>query len=199
MPNKTRVTQTLLSAYRYIYETENGWDSFLKTLNRIKEPPTQAMLNGVKFEGMINSALDGYDIPPNHEWYKVVTECADMLKGSQQQVTLFRDVWIDGEPILLHGVLDFLKAGIIYDTKFSATYHRGKYLNSPQTSMYFRLVPEAYRFTYVVSDGKYVYTESYEPDEVQPIEKNIAEFLDFLKRNDLYEIYAEKWRVNNVF
>ena len=197
MPNKIRITQSLLSAYRYIYEMDSGWDSFLKTLNRIKEPPTQAMLNGVKFEGMINSTLDGFEPPRNHEWYDVVMKCAKGLKGSQQQVTVFRDITVDGQPILLHGVLDFLKAGRIYDTKFSTTYHRGKYLKSPQTPMYFRLVPEAYKFTYVVSDGKYVYTESYDPDEVEPIEHNIKAFLQFCKNNGLWDILSEKWKVNN--
>ena len=193
MPSKIRITQTLLSSYRYIYLTENGWESFLKTINRQKEPPTQAMLDGTRFEGMVNAALDGNMCQPDHEWYKVVSECAAMLKGSQQQVTIFRDIWIDGQPILLHGVLDFLKAGQIYDTKFSTTYHRGKYLLSPQTSMYFRLVPEAYRFTYVIADNHYVYTESYEPDDVEPIETTIKAFLAFVKRAGLWDTLVEKW------
>ena len=63
--------------------------------------------------------------------------------------------------------------------------------------MYFQLVPEAFRFTYVISDGKYVYTEAYEPDEVEPIDYIIKDFLQFLKRNKLTDIYAEKWKVNN--
>jgi hypothetical protein len=195
--NRLRITQTLLSAYRYIFLLDDGYESFLKTLNREKEPPTQAMLNGVQFEGMVNAALDGAEIPPDHEWHDVVMQCADILAGSQQQVTIFREYNVDGVPFLLHGVLDFLRAGQIFDTKFSTTYHRGKYLKSPQTPMYFQLVPEAFRFTYVISDGKYVYTEAYEPDEVEPIDYIIKDFWQFLKRNKLTDIYAEKWKVNN--
>ena len=193
---RLRITQTLLSAYRYIYLLDDGYESFLKTLNREKEPPTLAMLNGTKFEGMVNAALDGAEIPEDHEWHDVVMQCADILQGSQQQVTLFREYSVDGVPFLLHGVLDFLRAGQIFDTKFSTTYHRGKYLKSPQTPMYFQLVPEAFRFTYVISDGKYVYTESYEPDEVEPIDYIIKDFWQFLQRNKLTDIYADKWIVN---
>ena len=193
MPNKVRITQTLLSAFQYIYKVEDGWDSFLKTLNRVKEPPTQAMLNGVKFEGMVNAALDGNMCEPEHEWYRCVKECAELLKGSSQQVTIFRDIWVDGQPVLLHGVLDFLRAGQIFDTKFSTTYHRGKYLTSPQTPMYFALVPEAYRFNYVIADGHYVYKESYEPDDVPPIEKTIKEFFQFCQRAGLWDTLMEKW------
>ena len=190
-----RITQTLLSALDYVYKTDDGYPSFLKTLNRVKEPPTQAMLNGQRFEGMVNSALDGKAIPPDHEWAELIAQCKLLLDGSQQQVTLFREIEVEGQTFLLHGVLDFLRCGVIYDTKFSTTYKVGKYLNSPQHPMYFRLVPEAYKFQYVICDGHYIYKETYTPDMVEPIEKKIARFWAFLNMHpELKAIYQEKWR-----
>lgn len=193
--DKYRITQTLLGNWLYVYKTDDGYEKFLKCLNRKKEPPTKAMLDGVRFEGCVNSVLDGAPIPEDHEWYKPVRQLAKYLDGAQQQVTLFREIDVDGVTFLLHGVLDFLKAGIIYDTKFSKNYYLNKYLNSPQHPMYFALVPEAYEFQYLSCDGKYVYRETYRPEDVTPIEVTIKHFMNFLDKNNLVGIYTDKWKV----
>lgn len=189
-----RVTQSLLSAWLWSFKREDGWDDFLATLSREKKQPTKAMLDGIRFENVLNSALDGETITEDHEWYTVIREMSEELHDSQQQVTLFREVDIDGQKILLHGVLDYLREGHIWDCKFSKTYHLNKYLDSPQTAMYLALVPEAFDFTYIISDGRYVYREKYPRDIVPPIEPTIKQFLNFLKKHNLYEIYTEKWR-----
>lgn len=196
-PSKLRITQSLLSAWQWSFKKEDGWDDFLSALNREKKPPTKQMLDGIRFESCLNNVLDGAEIQPDHEWYKPIRQLAKYLYGAQQQVTLFEDIEIDGQPILLHGILDFLKAGVIYDTKFSKNYHLNKYLNSCQHPMYLRLVPEARRFEYLSCDGEWVYRECYPRDIVEPIEPAIKQFLQFLKANDLYKIYEEKWRVQN--
>ena len=194
---KLRITQTLLSSWEYSFKTDDGYEDFLRTLNREKKQPTKAMLDGIRFENCVNSVLDGESIDPGHEWADCVNELAEYLRGAQKQVNLFSEIEVDGEPILLHGVLDFLKAGVIYDTKFSKTYHLNKYLLSPQTPMYLALVPEARRFEYLICDGKYIYKEKYPRDIVPSIEPTIRQFLKYLKQHDLYETYKEKWSVNN--
>ena len=195
--NKLRVTQSLLSSWQWSYKKKDGWDDFLATLNREKKPPTKAMLEGIRFENCLNSVLDGAEITSDHEWYKPIRQLAKYLDGAQQQVTLFQDIQVDGQPILLHGVLDYLKAGVIYDTKFSKNYHLNKYLDSPQHPMYLALVPEARRFEYLSCDGTWVYREAYPRDIVEPIEPTIKQFLQFLKANNLYQIFEQKWAVNN--
>ena len=197
MPSKLRVTQTLLSSWEYSFKTDDGYEDFLRTLNREKKQPTKAMLDGIRFENCVNSVLDGESIDTGHEWADCVNELAEYLRGAQKQVNLFSEIEVDGEPILLHGVLDFLKAGVIYDTKFSKTYHLNKYLSSHQHSMYLALVPEARRFEYLICDGKYIYKEKYPKDIVPSIEPTIRQFLKYLKQHDLYETYKEKWSVNN--
>lgn len=188
-----RITQSLLSAWDYVYKKEDGYEDFLATLNREKKPPTKAMLNGRRFEGLVNSALDGNPIPEDIEWYQPVMQLSKYLAGSQQQVEIRRVVEIDGVQFQLHGILDFLRSGIIFDTKFSTTYKVGKYLDSPQHPMYFALVPEAYEFQYLISDGTYVYREVYRPEDTEPIEKEIRLFMRYLEQRNLIDIFVKKW------
>ena len=192
---KVRITQTLISAWEWSFKLDDGYEDFLRTLNREKKQPTKKMLDGVRFESCVNNVLDGERIDESHEWYGVVTELADYLQGAQKQVTLFEDCVVDGQPFLLHGVLDFLKAGVVYDTKFSTSYYLNKYLSSPQHQLYLRLVPEARRFEYLICDGKYIYKEKYPREIVPPIEPTIKQFMDYLKQHDLWNTYIEKWRV----
>lgn len=193
---KVRITQSLLSAWEYGFKTDEGYDDFIRALNREKKQPTKAMLDGIRFENCLNNVLKGEEIPEDHEWRNVIKEMSAELDGAQQQVTLFQEVEVEGQTFLLHGVLDYLKAGHIYDCKFSKTYHLNKYLVSPQTPMYIRLVPEAFDFTYIISDGKYVYRERYPRDIVPPIETTIKYFAQYLQKHGLWSVYCEKWRVN---
>ena len=195
MKAKYRITQTLLSSWLYVYKSDSGWEDFLSTLNRQSKPKTKAMLDGIRFENIINACLDGQELDPELEWAEPISKLLPILKGSQKQVSVFRDITVDGVPFTLHGVLDFLKAGVIYDTKFSKTYKVGKYLDSPQHPMYFELVPEAYEFQYLICDGKYVYKERYRPDEVEPIEVKIRQFMNFLDRENLVDAYCKLWKI----
>ena len=197
MNTKYRITQTLLSSWLYCYKLDLGWEDFLATLNRKTKPKTKAMLDGIRFENIINACLDGQELDDSVEWSKPISELLPILSGSQKQVAVFKDVNVNGVPFVLHGVLDFLKAGIIYDTKFSKTYKVGKYLESPQHPMYFSLVPEAYEFQYLICDGKHIYTEKYRPDEIVPIEQTIQQFMNFLDRENLVDTYCKLWKINN--
>jgi len=195
LTSKVRITQSLLSAWEWSFKTDDGWDDFIATLNREKKQPTQAMLDGIRFENCLNNVLNGEPIYQDNEWYNVLVEMSCELQGAQQQVSLFQDCEVDGQPFLLHGVLDYLREGHIWDCKFSKTYHLNKYLTSPQTPMYLSLVPEARDFTYIISDGKYVYREKYPRDIVPPIEPTIYNFMQYLKKHGLWEVYCEKWKV----
>ena len=196
---RLRITKSLLDSWLYSFKLNGGYDDFIATLNRQKKQPSEAMLFGVQYENVLNNVLLGETIPSDHEWYKPITEMAEELAGSQQQVTLFKETEVDGQPILLHGVLDYLKAGHIFDCKFSRRYALNKYYwgNTSQTSMYLALVPEAFDFTYIISDGKYVYREKYPRDTILPIEPEIRQFMRFCKEHGLWKIYEEKWRVAN--
>ena len=193
------MTQSLLSSWQYSFVMEDGYESFLKALNRIKEPPNEAMLKGTAFEHCVNSVLNGIEIPEDHTWYKPVTQLAEYLEGSQQQVSIKKDIIVDGVCFELHGVLDFLKAGIIYDTKFSTHYRLNKYLDSPQHPMYFYLVPEAREFQYLSCDGKFIYKEIYRPEDTTHIEVLLKQFMKYLEVHDLIEIYTSIWNLDTYY
>jgi hypothetical protein len=197
-PPKIRLTKSLLDAWLFSFRVDDGWERFLLTLNRQKTPVTEAMLDGTRYENCLNSVLNGETIPEDHEWRKPILEMADELHGSQQQVVLFQDTVVDGQPILLHGVLDYLREGHIWDCKLAKRYHLNKYYweYTTQTAMYLALVPEAFDFTYIISDGKWVYRERYPREIVPPIEPTIKNFLNFCDQHDLRKILEEKWSVN---
>lgn len=196
---KYRITQTLVSAFEWAFKKENGYEEFLRTLNREKTPITREMLLGTQYENILNNVLNGEFIPPDHEWYKPVLEMASELDGAQQQVSIFREICVENTTFLVHGVLDYLKAGHIYDCKFSQRYsgrnNITKYMRSPQTSFYAYLVPEAKDMIYIISDGHFVYRETYARDIIEPAETAIKNFKHFLENQNLVKIYQEKWRV----
>lgn len=198
---KLRCTKSLLDSWLWSYKRDSGWEDFIKTLNREPLQPTQAMLDGVRYENCLNSVLNGESIQKDHEWYKPITEMAQELSGAQQQVNLFADTGIEygGYKILLHGVLDYLVRGHIYDCKFTKNYHLNKYFweDTTQTALYLALVPEAMDFTYIISDGKYVYRERYLREIVPPIENTVIQFCKFLEKQGLWETFAEKWRIKS--
>lgn len=197
--NKYHLTQSLLSDFQRVFTAEDGYEAFLKSLYRQKKPMTEAMADGIEFEHCVNSVLDGAHIPENHKWYKPVVELAEYLEGSQKQVTIKRDIIVNEACFELYGVLDFLRSGIIYDTKFSKHYYLNKYLLSPQHPMYFYLVPEAREFQYLISDGKFIYKEIYRPYETTPIEVTISQFMVFLDRNHLLEPYVSLWNLETYY
>ena len=169
-------------------------EEFQSTLRRERKPQTPAMLDGIRFENLVQSVCEGQELDGTHEWYKPVRQIAGIVRDGQYQVKASRDLTVDGVTFVCYGVLDFLKSGIIYDTKFSKTYKVGKYLDSPQHPMYFYLCPEVREFQYLISDGKWIYREVYRPDEVQSIEKTIRAFMDWLDKTNNVQLFCEHWR-----
>lgn len=194
MKERYLLTQSLLSSWLYSFKTDDGFEEFKKALRKERTPPTQAMLDGIRFENVVNATCKGETIYADHEWFKPVVELSSLLCRAQQQVKLYREITVNGVTFLCYGVLDYLMAGIIFDTKYSKTYEVGKYLDSPQHPMYFYLVPEAREFQYKICDGKYIYTETYRPDECEDIEILIKQFISYLDKYGLMNTYRGNWR-----
>ena len=96
--------------------------------------------------------------------------------------------------MLLVGIADCLKCGIIYDIKRVQRYEYGKYQHSTQHPMYLELFPEAMRFDYLIFDGSYCYREQYRRGDFVPIRQTAEGFLKYLEDADLMETYQEHWR-----
>jgi hypothetical protein len=195
-----RITHSLLSAFDYATSedaTENNWDSFMQTLLREPFVPTAAMEKGIAFEAEVSHYAktgflrDGLDVPKAEK--ETIFRFGNILYGATQQVRAEKQICVNGLDVLLVGVADFVKAGIIYDTKRVTRYEYGKYSLSSQHPMYFELFPEAREFQYLIWDGYIAYTETYHRGEYIPIEVTIAEFLQALESLELLDVYKKNW------
>ena len=155
---KTLITQSLLSSWLYTFNCVEGYEEeaeadFLRTLRREPmEEPSEAITNGIAFENGVYALVSNpNDITVYPAWKEVSARIADIIRGGQIQVKVQRDIEVDGDLYLLYGICDAVKAGIIFDVKFSSkgfgsAEMAGKYLDSPQHPAYLYCLPEAQKF-----------------------------------------------------
>ena len=214
------LTHSLLSSWMYAiaedpYEDATSerdrYAEFLQTLRRVETPTTAAMQFGIDFEDLVMGVLIGAkfagyhwetkdkmllskDVPIfEHPWYDAAQKVAQIVKGGQFQCKVKKEITVSGITFLLYGRLDVLKAGEINDIKFSKSYDRGKYFDSTQHPTYMELVPEARRFRYIISNGREVWTETYEREETPDICPIISDFADWLTGQGLLPVYKDYW------
>ena len=215
------MTQSLLSAWQWLYKARDAYPydedkadaaeakaeaDFLRVLRRERGEPSPAMLAGRDFEALCYAVADGRFRPAHNDFgesefpptYPGALQVARVINGGAWQVKASKRVSVGGRDFLLYGVLDALKAGVIYDIKFKSrplgsVELPGLYADSPQHPMYFALCPEALRFEYLVSDGALLYAESYERGDVAPIETIIGDFMGYLDRACLVSVYEHHW------
>lgn len=223
-----KITQSLISAWNYVHNCWEGqedaaMESFLTALRGEKEELTpeqmQNIQNGFDFEKLVTDIatgafhpqyeFDGMTDPETCEetcrevypkWYRPAAEFGALLRGAQFQVRIHRPITVRGMEFEIHGVLDALKEGVIYDIKFKnksfgSSDIAGDWLDSPQHPFYFYLVPEARKFLYLVSDGNDIYIEQYLPEETRKAADIISEFVDFLETAGLMDVYKANWQV----
>lgn len=197
------ITQSLISAWAYCYDCyeaseESATEDFMRTLRREPSERTQAMQNGLNFEREVYAAAASMERTPHELWEPGIQAVANVIRGAQVQVRLSREIEVGGMTLLVYGILDALKAGVIYDVKFvnkdfSKVELAGKYLNSAQHPFYFYIVPEAHEFDYLVSDGQDLYKETYYRGQVRSAESIIDEFIRSISSSGLLPLYKEKW------
>ena len=195
------ITHSLLSSWLYALK-ENPYEDatserdplqeFLRVLRREPTETTEAMQNGIDFENLVDNVVYGSGDPENR-WYKAAEKVANRVRGGIPQVKISRQVQVSGYTLVLHGRLDWLKAGEIFDVKFTKNYDPGKYISSTQHPMYFELVPEAQSFTYIVSNGSGVWPETYRRDESTSILPIISDFLEWLTVTGYMDLYQKHW------
>ena len=152
------------------------------------------MQNGIDFEDMVTALLLEEETNPDKvNWLDAAQKISGMIRGAQLQYVATRRVAVERTELLLYGRFDALKAGRIYDIKFSKGYERGQYVDSTQHPMYLELLPEATDFTYLVSNGSEVWTETYRRDETPSILPVIRDFLHWLDAAGLTPVYQEHW------
>lgn len=216
------ITQSLLSSWAYTFDCyegceEKAYQEFLRTLHRERSEPSDAMRKGIEFENLCyvisngtfqpKWSVDGVNSVTGEDmghfeyprFYTGAKKVAGIIQGAPVQVKASREIIVDGRTFLVYGILDALKAGTIYDVKFmdksmGSNDVYGKYLDSPQHPFYFYLVPEAYEFTYLLSDGQDVYQETYRREDCRTAGSLISEFMQGIERANLLEDYLQHWK-----
>lgn len=186
--SKYLITPSLLNSWKYAISLDNEYgnlEDFKKVLSREQFESSEAIELGFKFEEfMIN----------NYE----------PTKNGCYQVKLSKNITTNTGDYVLYGRLDCLKAGIIYDYKHTGSYDVGKFYGSYQTLIYFELCEEASEFCYLIcnnyKEGKTLeelnlYRENYLRESLKEIDikQEIDNFISWLKANELYDLYCEKW------
>lgn len=195
------MTHSLLSSWLYALKenpfedatTErDSFEEFLKVLRREPTETTEAMRKGIMFEDLVTDIIEKR-ADTTHQWFDAANKIAQQIKGGRLQYKAYKEIEVNGMTLLLYGRLDALKAGVVYDIKFSSGYDVGKYFSGTQHPTYLELVPEAVEFTYLVSNGSAVWPETYRREETQSIVPIISDFFEWLNAQGLMEIYKEKW------
>lgn len=181
------LTQTLINSWLYLYQVdgeyyEKCYQDFLKTLKRIPLEDNEIFARGREFEKQV---INGE--------YK---EIYDIIKGGSYQVSKKKELVVDNLDFTVYGIADFIKNGVIYDTKRVNQYELQKYQYSSQHLIYLYLFDDCYEFTYLIVDNSdTTYEETYKRNDLTlSIETLIHNFISFLKENNLFNIYLENWK-----
>lgn len=195
-----KMTHSLLESWRRATDPdadETAFGVFLDTLERKKRQKTKAMQDGIDFENAVTRYINN-EAPDNNrigDEIRAIAQFGNRLRGAQLQVREEKEIKVCGHEILLVGVADALKAGILSDIKRVQRYEYGKYQFSTQHPMYMELFPEGLRFDYLIFDGKYCYMEQYRRGDFEPIQFTIKAFLEYLDGAELMDIYKKNWEV----
>lgn len=198
------MTHSLLSSWLYAMKSSPYEDAtterdpyaeFLQVLRREPTPTTEAMQNGIDFEDLVTAIVknDAEGMKRNPKWFDAAYEVAQYVSGGVHQYRARKIIDVAGMTFVLYGRLDAMKAGTIFDIKFTKNYDVGKYFDSTQHPTYMEIVPEAENFMYLASNGSSVWKESYRRDETADITEVISDFIDWLTVNDLLDTYMEHW------
>lgn len=191
------VTATLINSWLFYLKSRDEWEEkaktdFLNCLNKVKTEPTEAMQRGIDFEDLVR-LCDEKQLYSRKD--DTVNEIVDYISGGLWQETVAKTIDVNGLKVLVYGKADVIKEDTVYDIKRVSNYEIGKYLKSFQHKCYLFCTGLPV-FKYLVSDGKNVFIEPYTPKAniEEDIKLTVIDFLNWLKKTNLFDVYLEKWK-----
>lgn len=196
-----RLYATLLDSYQW-YLCSQGDDAFQDLINRINRVPfhSEAAAKGTAFNEVVDGYMDG-TIQPNiygefiHHGFTfssdTVLDTVRQLAGALPQIRVSSILPTRYGPVEVYGVIDELLPCLeVVDIKTTSSYALPKYLHNWQHIVYPYCLQDKtgcrYTFTYLVTDFKGVYKESYEfnPDtDVPRLTAFCEQFIEFLEQH----------------
>ena len=166
---KYYLTASLLNAWL------GGYDNFYDMLYRKETEPNQQMLNGILFE---ERAVKGE-----------IEELKPYVDGALYQAFVCKEC----EGYMLLGFCDLVNRDTIYDLKYVSHYDIGKYNNSVQHLIYLYCT-NMNNFEYIIGCNDDIYFEK-QPRDDNKLKSIINQFISWLKRNNLMEVYQQNYSV----
>lgn len=181
-----RVSPTLINSYRYYKNNKSE-----KTFQELKDTITHVfktnkyIKRGMKFEDEVFAGQHG--------------KLSELVEGLPSQTWGSTTLDFGDFNIKISGKLDAIDESKkrIYDVKRVDVFSENKYDNSVQHLYYLYLFPEMEHFYYLVASGKsdtvdgfHVIDKPRTNDLEKQVYDSITEFINFLKDNDLWELYT---------
>jgi hypothetical protein len=192
------ITPTLHSSWVWYNRMDSKTkEDFLKTLNKVRDEPTDAMQAGIDFENAVHAVCEGKQFQhEDTQYFQCVQEVAAIVRGGMWQETVMMDASFAGREFLLYGKTDVIKKDWIYDIKFSQNYEIGKYSDSVQHPIYMACTG-IHKFAYLISDGESVWREDYffQPDTLAKLKAELSDMVGFIMADkDFKEAYLNNWK-----
>jgi hypothetical protein len=199
MSPKYHLYPSLLDSFAWFKksEAENALEEFLNKLNRVRTPPSDAMLRGIAFEDHLTHAARGFAVPTSPEGLvkchdteirmDLLEQFIDRLRGSVRQVFVESVLDCAVGQVRVYGFVDNIMQDIAVDTKTTGKYEFPKYLHSFQRPVYLEALKGSgiTKFQFLVTDFKELYVEEYTHNsaDTDRLVSEINDLVGFIEAN----------------
>lgn len=196
------ITPTLHDSWRFYHLLDSKTkQDFLNTLNKVKVEPTEAILEGRRFEDNVLAACTDQDLvariaKEDAKYAACVEEVAAIVRGGLWQERVMMTIDVSGTQFLLYGKTDVMKKDWIYDVKYSQSYELGKYTESIQHALYMAC-SGIDKFAYLISDGAAVWREDYffSPEMAQRLRGELVTMIEGIWSDpEFRQAYMTNWQ-----
>lgn len=163
-----------------------------------KWEPNIAATRGINFENKVYHCAKTGDLSTGSDYFKKVVE---EIIGGEFQRKGKQERTVDGEQCFLYGKEDCYFPNKIIDIKTTANFKVEKYTDSIQHIMYC-IMEDVWKFVYIVAEwGTYPEIKKLHRVEINPqkelaykiLDAKIIETFDYLKKNNLWELYRNEY------
>lgn len=191
---KYLITPSLLNSFQY-YSNGGSRDGFMDVLHKVNIPVNKAMQIGLDIE----KRVELYSKQISEQEDEIIVGMGNVCRDGLWQVKMSRDMVIDDISCLLYGRCDVMKDTDIYEIKYTAKYHAGKYYSSYQ-HLFYLYCSGALKCTYLITNGRDWYQEEYfnDDDIYGKIHDGIKDFFYYLEGDsEAKRVFMEKWTSKN--
>ena len=199
------ISPTFLDSFQYYQEADDEYVDIKRRelIDRLKgvTVTSEAMQNGINFENLLCAYLNNKALLDRGDaLFPIVDEMSRYLQGSIRQLHVRTQILPN---IILHGFIDFLNVGTVYDVKTTGSYIFPKFLHRNQHLTYMAAL-RSYginTFKYLITDFKDCFIETYHWRDsiINELRGRVNAFFDYLKIDpEMSEAFFEKAKTDEI-